>query len=121
MRLRIAVQFIFCISILSSYSAFGQQKATQTASGNQFTVNFVSIGAGIDHKAEQRFLDYLKLFQQENKVTISHKTEHWGKEGETKYSFDLKYLSRKQEKNLKGNLKEMFKGNKLVQVGDTSL
>ena len=120
MRLRIAVQFIFYISILSSYSAFGQQKATQTVSGKRFTVNFVSIGAGIDHKDEQRFLDYLNLFQKENKVTLHYKTEHWGKEAETKYSIDLKNLSRNQQKNLKSSLKEMFGGNKLVQVGEVS-
>ncbi len=120
MRLRISVHFIFCISILSVYSAFGQQKSAQAASGKQFTVNFVGIGAGIDHKSEQRFLDYLKQYQKENKLTLHYKTEHWGKEGETKYSIDFKNLSRNQQKNLKRNLKEMLEGNKLVLVGEVS-
>ncbi len=120
MRLRISVHFIFCISILSVYSAFGQQKSAQAASGKQFTVNFVSIGAGIDDKTEQRFLDYLSQFQKENKVKLHHKIEHWGKEGETKYSFDLQSLTKKQKKRLKDTLTDIFKGNKLVQIGDAS-
>lgn len=120
MKLRIAVQFIFGISILSGYSAFGQQKSPQAVSGKQFIVNFISIGAGTDHKAQQKFLDCISQFQKENKVTLHYKIEHWGKEGETKYTFDLKNLSRKQAENLKGNLKEMLEGNKLVRVGDTS-
>ena len=119
MGLRIAVQFAFLISILSGYSALGQPKGAQ-ASGHQFSINFISVGAGIDHKSEQRFLDYLNQYQKENKLTLHYKTEHWGKEGETKYSVDLKNLSRNQQKNLKRSLKEMLEGNKLVQVGEVS-
>ena len=100
-----------------SISAFSQ--AAQAISSNLFTINFISIGAGIDYKAEQKFSDYLSQFQKENKVNLHYSIEHWGKEGETKYTFDLKKLSVKQRKDLKANLTAMFNKNKLVQVEDT--
>ena len=120
MPLRSLLRTTFFLSLLTSYPASPHNQGTPAVVDNQFIVNFISMGAGIDHKAEQRFLDYLSQFQMESKVTLPYKTEHWGKEGETKYSFDLKSLSKKQRKQLKDSLTKIFEGNKLVQMGDAS-
>lgn len=101
---------LFCTGTVS-----GQR--IQPHSGSHFSVNFISVGAGVDYKAQEKFLEYLKAFQKENKVTLEYKIKPWGKEGETEYIFDFKKLPEKQRKLLKKSLAEMFKKNKLVKAG----
>lgn|GEM_PF-5647195 len=116
---RPARQLIFCLFLLACHGRVSGQRI-QPHSGDHLSINFVSVGAGIDYKAQEKFLTYLKSFQKENKVTLEYKTKPWGKEGETEYLFDLKQLSGKQRKLLKKSLTEMFKENKLVRIGGAS-
>lgn len=115
----LAVHVITIALLLNCFSTSAFSQAAQTVSSSLFAINFISIGSGVDYKAEQKFSDYLSQFQKENKVKLQYTIEHWGKEGETKYTFDLKKLSGKQRNDLKANLTTMFKKNKLVQVEDT--
>ena len=114
-----ALQFIFCLFLIAFHGRVSGQRI-QPHSSDHLSINFVSVGAGIDYKAQENFLTYLKSFQKENKVTLDYKTKPWGKEGETEYIFDLKKLPGKQRKLLKKSLTEMFKENKLVRVGGAS-
>lgn len=111
-----ALQFIFCLFLLACQGRVSGQRI-QPHSGDHLSINFISVGAGIDYKAQEKFSAYLKSFQKENKVTLEYKTKPWGKEGETEYIFDLKKLPGKQRKLLKKSFTEMFKENKLVRVG----
>ncbi|NOT76851.1 MAG: hypothetical protein HOP08_18150 [Cyclobacteriaceae bacterium] len=90
------------------------------ASGNftedQLVVNFLSTGSGIDHKAKAKFQAYVKKFQKENIHKPNLTIEPWGKEGETKYIFDLSPLSVKEKDSFKKTITEMFKGNKRISV-----
>ena len=81
-----------------------------------FSVNFISIGAGTDHKAKEKLHDFLKAFEQQQKVRLDFKIKNWGKEGESEYIFDLKTLSAKQRGEFKGTVQKMFKENNLVRI-----
>ena len=111
---------IFIFSCFLSVVTWASAEILQVSDTSLLHVNFISIGAGIDYKAEDRFLYYLKGFQNENHVTIGSKMEHWGKEGETEYVLDLKKLSPKQQKDLEKTVTEMFKDNKRVKLGKSS-
>lgn len=87
-------------------------------SQNNLTVSFISIGAGIDYKAENRFLEFVKNFQQKYHIDTLYKLSRWGKEGETDYNFYMKKLSTKQKKELKDGLTKLFEGNTLVTISD---
>lgn len=107
-------------SFLLSCSGRVSGQRLQPHSSDHLSINFVSVGAGIDYKAMEKFSAYLKTFQKENKVILEYKIKPWGKEGETEYIFDLKKLPEKQKKLLKKSLTGMFKENKLVKVGGAS-
>jgi len=85
--------------------------------GDSLTVNFISIGQGVDYKAQERFSRYLDSFQKKNHITLDYKSESWGKEGETTYIIYLDKLSAKHRRSLMDGLNEMFSNNKLVQLG----
>lgn len=110
------IGFVLLIAISSMASA----QRLQPAAIDSLTVNFISIGAGTDHKAEERFAAYIKSFQKENKVTLRYKIKPWGKEGETEYKISLKNLGQKQRRTFKHALNEMFKENKRVKIGGSS-
>ena len=112
-------QLIVCSFLLTCPGRVSGQRILPH-SGDRFSINFVSVGAGVDYKAQEKFSAYLKAFQKENKVTLEYKIKPWGKEGETEYIFDLKNLSKKQRNLLKKSLTGMFKENKLVRVGGAS-
>lgn len=92
----------------------------QTDNHQNFSVNFVSIGAGVDSRAKGQFSDFLTKFQKENKVTLEYKIQAWGREGESEYQFNLKNLKSKQRTAFRDSVYSMFKENKLVKVSDQS-
>ena len=115
----IAFQIVIWILWVVSYGT-GSCQTSGNTSGKHYSVNFISIGAGVDYKAEVRFSEFLKAFQRENKITLEYKIRPWGKEGESEYLFDLKRLSDQQSKNFKATLSKMFKENKLVHLREGS-
>ncbi len=88
----------------------------QTNQAENFAVNFISTGGGVDHKAEKKFASFLKEFQDKNKLTLDYKIENWGKEGERKYIFDLSNTPKEEMKDFLKSVRKMFAGNKLVVV-----
>ena len=109
----VAVVFISsCFIIPVTVSGQRIQPSTRVP----YSVNFISIGAGTDHKAEEKFQEYLKTFEKNQKVKLDYKIKPWGKEGESEYVFDLKKLSTKQRSEFKQSVSTMFKDNKLVKI-----
>jgi len=86
---------------------------------DKFTVSFISTGAGVDYKAEDRFRDFITKFQQEHRTGVLYQMSHWGKEGETDYNFDIRKLPAQLKQTLKEKLKEMFADNARVRIQDT--
>jgi len=84
----------------------------------KFTVSFISTGSGVDYKAETRFIDFLKKFQQEHKIDSLYKISRWGKEGETDYNFNVGKLSPALRKELRESIVKMFEDNALVSIQD---
>src|SRR6478736_8194715 len=94
---------------------FLQQGFAQN-SKDTLVVSFISIGAGTDYKAKQKLDLYVKDFEQTEHVQLNVEVKHWGKEGETDYTYDLKNLSKKQCKAFTENVEAMFLKNNLVKI-----
>lgn len=80
----------------------------------QIVVSFSSMGAGINAKARQAFLDHVAWFNTENHCELMYDRKTWGREGEVDYCFVgnnqiLMPILYKQ-------LKEKFNGERLVFV-----
>lgn len=103
------------VLILIGWAGWAQRA---NKSQNNLTVSFISIGSGIDYKAENRFLDFVNSFQQKYHLEMLYRLSRWGKEGETDYIFNMKKLSTKQKKELKDSLTKLFEGNALVTISD---
>lgn len=112
------VQFISLAFILScNPQATTGQKVPPT--NTIYTVNFISIGAGTDHEAKGWLAGFLYGFEKNNKGKLDYKIEHWGKEGETKYLFDLSKLSPLQRNKFVNAITERFREDSLVKVDST--
>ena len=96
---------------------FMQQIFAHAQNANDtFVVSFISIGAGTDYKSKARLDLYVKEFEQTEQVQLNVTVKHWGKEGETDYTYDLKNLSKKQCKAFTENIEAMFLKNNLVKI-----
>lgn len=87
--------------------------------GDTYSVNFISLGAGIDSKAVDQLVAFHKRFEQDVKHKVPFTTRHWGREGEIDYRFDLKGLSPKQRKAFRDKIKKLFSGNQRVDLSGT--
>lgn len=87
--------------------------------GDTYSVNFISIGTGIDSKAVDQLMAFHKQFEQDVKHKVPFTIRHWGREGETDYRFDLKALSPKQRKAFRDKIKKLFSGNQRVDLSGT--
>lgn len=101
------------ILILFSSSVNAQQQITT------YSVNFISIGTGIDSKAVDQLLAFHQQFEKDVKHKVPFTIRHWGREGETDYRFDLKALSPKQRKVFRDKISKMFSGNQRVDLSGT--
>jgi hypothetical protein len=52
---------------------------------NNFLVNFLSRGEGINHEMKAEFDEFLKNFEKEHNDFLRVSVLHWGREGETEY------------------------------------
>jgi hypothetical protein len=104
------ILFCFLLSIVScSTSKTAIDIRTESnVETYRFSVSFYSIGTGIDVKAKQSFMSFLREFEEKNKVNISYETSQWGKEGEVDFCFKLAELDMKGQlafiKESKANL-----------------
>ena len=104
--------------ILSSFHLHSQD--LPKPSKDTLLVSFISIGAGTDHKAEDRLRLLVKDFELKNKVQFIVTIRNWGREGETDYSYDLTTLSKKQCKDFVDRITKMFQENNLVKIRRSS-
>jgi hypothetical protein len=77
-------------------------------------VSFRSSGAGIDRRSYKVFMDYLSIFETEEKVKLNYQQIFWGREGEMDYCFKYDNLNEKQITRLEEQIKEMFIESKSV-------
>jgi hypothetical protein len=77
-------------------------------------VSFRSSGGGIDRKSYKIFIDYLSIFEQEEKVKLNFQQIFWGREGEMDYCFHYENLTDKQIEKFEEQIKEMFIESKMV-------
>ncbi len=87
----------------------------------RFTVSFISIGAGTDHKAKEKFNQFILQFNEKNKVTILVETANWGREGETDYCLKLSELNKQQQDQFIVETKEVLKSSTLVRYTENSM
>jgi hypothetical protein len=99
--------------LLSPLLAAAQQQ------GSTYSVNFISIGTGVDSKAIDELLAFHQSFEKEVKHQVPYTVRHWGREGETDYRFDLKALTAKQRKVFREKVKKLFEKNSRVDLSGT--
>ena len=82
----------------------------------RLTVSFISIGAGTDYKAKEKFEKFVAGFETRNKVKLVAEKVGWGREGEVDYCYDLATLKPLQRAAFVQETKALVNGNDLVQV-----
>ncbi len=87
----------------------------------RFTVSFISIGSGIDHKAHEEFIAFIKLFDTQNSVTILTEKSSWGREGESDYCMKLQELTLEQQEQFITATKDILKNSKRVRYRENSI
>ncbi len=86
----------------------------------RFTVSFYSKGGGTDYKMKEKYLNFIKEFQQKKSLVLIYEITTWGKEGETDYCFKLLELtSPEQDQFVKGS-KELLKESGLVIIEENT-
>jgi hypothetical protein len=83
---------------------------------DKIVISFISIGTGIDYKAKDQLLLFVKEFEIENQIELSVSVKNWGREGEVDYVYDLNILTKKQCMTFISRTKEMFSGNDRVKI-----
>ncbi len=104
------------IAVLFSFALFPKAVPAQTENHHQLSVNFISIGSGIDSKATGQLAEFVKDFEKQNNLVLDYKIQPWGKEGEQEYLLNLEKLKSGKRKAFTNSVCEMFKDNKLVKV-----
>ncbi len=98
-----------------------EQKDQSTDSNSQqlihatLTVSFISKGSGIDSKAKNEFLNFLKQYSTKQSDTIEYKEVFWGREGEVDYCLFLHNLSQKNQERIVNEIRTNLKGSTLVR------
>jgi hypothetical protein len=87
----------------------------------RFTVSFISIGSGIDHKAREEFMGFIKQFGEQNSVTIRTEKSSWGREGESDYCMKLEELTSEQQEQFITATKDILKNSKRVRYRENSI
>ena len=110
------IRYLIPIACLALVLSTSFEIHAQSHAKDSLVVSFISIGAGTDYKAKERLDLFVKDFQSNQQVQLAVRTKHWGKEGETDYTYDLSKLSRKQCKTFVEEIEAMFSGNDLVRI-----
>ena len=86
----------------------------------RFTVSFISIGSGIDHKAREEFNAFIQQYNAKHNVSITTENASWGREGEIDYCMRLQELTTAQEHNFITETKEILKSSSRVRYQENS-
>jgi hypothetical protein len=89
-----------------------------TESIYRFNVSFFSIGSGINGRAKQQYLDFIKEYEVKNKVKVEYEVANWGKEGETDFCFKLSGLNTEEQSKFISDSKELLKNSKNVRYSE---
>jgi hypothetical protein len=87
----------------------------------RFTVSFISIGSGTDHKAKQQFSQFIQQFNEKNNVKINAETTNWGREGEIDYCLKLNELNEQQQIQFISETEDLLKDSSLVRYYENSI
>lgn len=108
---------IFLIAAITLSNCHGNKHGTTHPAdpNDRFSVSFISIGAGTDGSAKEKFDQFITEYKQENKVELKYETINWGREGEVDYCFDLTSLDKKKQELFIAETKEILKTSTLVR------
>jgi hypothetical protein len=73
------------------------------------SIDFCSIGQGIDAKARDELFEYINKIQKKFKAVLFYERIHWGKEGEETIYLDLRNLSLNERQNVLNDFYSMFR------------
>jgi hypothetical protein len=73
------------------------------------SVDFCSIGQGVDAKAMDELFEYINKIQKKYKAVLFYERIHWGKEGEETIYMDLKNLPLKERQKVVDDFYSMFR------------
>lgn len=110
--------FFACTNAKKSTSSNPSGSAIAQDSLYRFSVSFISIGSGIDHKAKNRFVEFISQFNSNNKAVIEPEVVAWGREGETDYCFKLSEVNAAQQIKFIEETKELLKSSKDVRYNE---
>ena len=123
-RLFIAIFFTLFISCHGSKKTTGNQAVKQEETAVQdiyrFHVSFISMGSGTDFKAKQAYLEFIRSFEEKNKIKIMYEVAHWGREGESDFCFRLSELGKDGQIQFIADSKAYLKTSKLVRIAENS-
>jgi hypothetical protein len=117
------IAFSGLIACSSSKKSF-ENSSNETVSNSEsladsiysLRISFISIGSGTDKKTKQEYEQFLKQFEESNKVTILLDKASWGKEGEIDFCIKLTGLSDALRKQFIQETKDKLKNSKLVRI-----
>ncbi len=107
---------IKAILIIALCIGFSLNPKTNQKHQDKLVISFISTGTGIDYKAKDQLLLFVKEFEIQQQIELSVSVKNWGREGEVDYVFDLAILTKKQCQNFITKTKEMFKSNDRVKI-----
>ncbi|MBS1536973.1 MAG: hypothetical protein JST20_04425 [Bacteroidetes bacterium] len=97
------------------------EKTMKLDSVYRFTVSFISIGSGIDHKAQELFNKYINDYREKNNQTIVVETSKWGREGEIDYCMNLNELTVSQQELFIADIKNLLKTSTRIKYKENSI
>jgi hypothetical protein len=109
---------IACTNAKKSKPSIPSDSAIAQDSLYRFSVSFISIGSGIDHKAKKQFVEFISQFNSKNKASIEPEIVSWGREGETDYCFKLSGLNAAQQTKFIQETKEQLNASKNVRYNE---
>ena len=117
------IAFSGLIACSSSKKSF-ENSSNETVSNSEsladsiysLRISFISIGSGTDKKTKLEYEQFLKQFEESNKVTILLDKASWGKEGEIDFCIKLTGLSDALRKQFIQETKDKLKNSKLVRI-----
>ena len=131
---RLVMKYTFLFLALSMLFACSSSKVQtdNSTNGAQYSesdsdnvyalrVSFFSIGSGIDRKTRLQYEQFIKEFEQKNKVSILLDTTTWGKEGEIDFCIKLTGLSIELQQQFIQSTKDKTKDSKLVRLYENTV
>lgn len=114
---------IFLLIALSIFSIGMSQAQSKTpakadADGKYaLVISFGSRASGPDREGIKKLNELITATEKKYKKSLNYNIGHWGREGETDFSFDLAGLSKRQQKRFIKSVETEMKNYQVVSVG----